>query len=152
MKRFKLSRPKDHRTSLVKNLVTSLIVYERVQTTPAKAKLAQRYIEKLLQRIKNLDAVNGYRLALASLHDQKAALKMVEVVKDRFAVTRGGATRIIKIGPRKGDNAPVVILELTIKTEQVAKVIPKDTATPNKESNTPTKTKSSKKLAEKVKK
>ena len=146
MKRFKLSRPKDHRQSLVKNLATSLIVYERIQTTEAKAKSAQRYTEKLLQRVKNLDEVNGYRLALGSLHDQKAARKMIEVLKDRFAKTRGGATRIIKIGLRKGDKAPVVILEMTIKTE------PKSIATPDKKSTKALNIKTVTKTSEKVKK
>ena len=146
MKRFKLSRPKDHRQSLVKNLATSLIVYERIQTTEAKAKSAQRYTEKLLQRVKNLDEVNGYRLALGSLHDQKAARKMIEVLKDRFAKTKGGATRIIKIGLRKGDKAPVVILEMTIKTE------PKRIATPDKKSTKALNIKTVTKTSEKVKK
>ena len=146
MKRFKLSRPKDHRQSLVKNLATSLIVYERIQTTEAKAKSAQRYTEKLLQRVKNLDEVNGYRLALGSLHDQKAARKMIEVLKDRFAKTKGGATRIIKIGLRKGDKAPVVILEMTIKTE------PKRIATPDKKSTKTVNIKTVTKTLEKVKK
>jgi len=152
MKRFKLSRPKDHRQSLVKNLATSLIVYERILTTEAKAKSAQRYTEKLLHRVKNLDEVNGYRLALSSLHDPKAARKMIEVLKDRFAKTQSGTTRIIKIGPRKGDNAPVVILEMTIKTEQETLPARKSIAAAEKEPKKTARVNTTKEIAKKAKK
>ncbi len=118
MKSFKLSRPKDHRTGLVKNLATSLIVYERIITTLPKAKLVQSYTERLINRVKKTDAVNGYRLALAMLQTEKAAQKMLDIIKSRFASTDGGFTRIIKLSPRHGDNALRTIIELTIKTEQ----------------------------------
>lgn len=117
MRTHKLSRPKDHRTGLVKNLATSLIVYEKINTTSPKAKLTQSYVERLISRIKKTDSVNGYRLALARLQTDKAAQKMVDIIKSRFASTAGGFTRIIKLSPRHGDNALRVMLELTIKTE-----------------------------------
>lgn len=117
MKSFKISRPKDHRDLLVKNQATSLVIYERIITTLAKAKLTQRYLERLIQLVKKNDTVNGLRLANRSLMAKEASKKMIEVIKERFARTDGGYTRIIKMGPRRGDNAEMVVLELTIKTE-----------------------------------
>lgn len=117
MRTYKLSRPKDHRTGLVKNLATSLIVYEKIVTTLPKAKLAQSYVERLISNVKKTDKVNGYRLALAALQTEKAAQKTTDIIKSRFASTDGGFTRIIKLSPRHGDNALKVMLELTIKTE-----------------------------------
>jgi len=118
MKTYKLSRKKAHRTSLVKNLATSLIVYERITTTEAKAKATQRFVEGLMGRVQVQDKLNGYRYALGQLHTQKAAQKVIEVLKERFANRPGGFTRLLKLGNRRGDNAPTAILELTVKTEE----------------------------------
>jgi large subunit ribosomal protein L17 len=122
MKSFKISRPKDHRELLVKNQATSLIIYERIITTLTKAKLTQRYLERLMRLVKKYDTVNGLRLANRSLMVKEASKKMIEVLKDRFAHTNSGYTRIIKMGPRRGDNAEMVVLELTIKTEAPEKI------------------------------
>lgn len=122
MKTLKLGRKKAHRTSLVRNLAVSLILHERITTTQSKAKLVQRYVERIINRVKKENDLNGYRVALSMLGGaQKPAKKVVEVMKKNFSATRSGFTRIIKTIDRQGDNAPMVIIELTQKTEDLLK-------------------------------
>jgi len=122
MKTLKLGRKKAHRTSLVRNLAVSLILHERITTTQSKAKLVQGYVERIINRVKKESDLNGYRVALSMLGGaQKPAKKVVEVMKKNFSATRSGFTRIIKTINRQGDNAPMVIIELTQKTEDLLK-------------------------------
>lgn len=118
MRLRKISRKKGNRELLVKNLTTSLIIYERITTTHAKAKLAQVYIEKIISRIKKLDNVAGLRLAMEKLGNMNSAKKLIEVLKHNFKNKTSGFTRIVRVGPRKGDAADMVIIELTVKTEE----------------------------------
>ena len=120
MKPIKLSRDRDHRTALVKNLATSLVLYERVQTTPAKAKAAQLQTERLITLAKRWTAAEGagqklalYRQILAGTSDELAAKKLIEVLAGRFASRTGGYTRRLRLGRRLGDGAEQVILSLT---------------------------------------
>ncbi len=117
MRQTKLGRKKSNRDLLVKNLASSLVVYERITTTEAKAKLVQGYVERIITNAKKLDNVNAIRMAIKSLGQKKPALKVVEVLKDTYKDTQSGYTRIIKVGPRKGDAAPMAIIELTKKTD-----------------------------------
>ncbi|HOE74389.1 MAG TPA: 50S ribosomal protein L17 [bacterium] len=122
MKTLKLGRKKAHRTSLVRNLAVSLILHERITTTQSKAKLVRGYVERIINRVKKENDLNGYRVALSMLGGaQKPAKKVVEVMKKNFSATRSGFTRIIKTIDRQGDNAPMVIIELTQKTEDLLK-------------------------------
>ncbi|HPM27591.1 MAG TPA: 50S ribosomal protein L17 [bacterium] len=122
MKTLKLGRKKAHRASLVRNLAVSLILHERITTTQSKAKLVQGYVERIINRVKKENDLNGYRVALSMLGGaQKPAKKVVEVMKKNFSATRSGFTRIIKTINRQGDNAPMVIIELTQKTEDLLK-------------------------------
>jgi|GEM_PF-1844463 len=117
MKQYKLGRKKSNREHLAKNLMTSLLAYERVVTTLAKAKLVQSKVERIISTILRTDDLNGYKYALQELGQIKVAKKLIEVTKKQYKDTIGGYTRIINIGNRKGDNARMVILELTKKIE-----------------------------------
>ena len=122
MKTLKLGRKKAHRASLVRNLAVSLILHERITTTQSKAKLVRGYVERIINRVKKENDLNGYRVALSMLGGaQKPAKKVVEVMKKNFSATRSGFTRIIRTIDRQGDNAPMVIIELTQKTEDLLK-------------------------------
>lgn len=130
MKSYKLGRKKDNRDHLVKNLTTSLLAYERIVTTLQKAKLTQRNAERIISTILKKDDLNGFKYALSELGQKKVAKKLIEVIKKQYANSGGGYTRILKIGNRKGDNAKMVILELTKKieastTEEAKKLINK---------------------------
>lgn len=122
MKTFKLGRKKAHRTLLIRNLATSLVVHERIVTTASKAKFVQSYIERIISRTKKENDLNGYKTALTMLGGaEKPAKKVIEILKKNFANTQSGFTRIIKTVNRKGDNAPMAIIELTKKTEDLLK-------------------------------
>lgn len=107
----KLGRPTGHRTALFRNLVTDLLRYEGLTTTLAKAKAIQPIAEKLVT-VGKVDSVHHRRLAAASLYDKKIVQKLFEVVGPRFAERPGGYTRVIRLGNRLGDNAPIARIEL----------------------------------------
>jgi len=136
MRHTKLGRKKDNRTQLVKNLAASLIVYERITTTSAKAKLVQGYVERIISQAKKMDKLNSYKMALQKLGKKKPAQKVIDIIISNFKDTQSGFTRIINIGPRKGDAAPMVIIELTKKT-----AIPKTNKVDKKEKAKPAKKK-----------
>ncbi len=117
-KQFKLGRKKSNRQHLVKNQVTSLFAYERIITTLPKAKLTQRHAERIIANVINNDDLNGYRFAMKETGHTKIAKKLIEVIKKQYANSKGGYTRILNIGNRKGDNARMVILELTKKIDK----------------------------------
>jgi len=114
----KLGRKKSHRELMLRNLVVSLFVNESVRTTLAKAKEARRLAEKLLTWGKRGD-LHARRLALQHVSDATVVKKIFDVLAPRFEGKSGGYTRIVKLGPRRGDNAPMAILELTEKTKEV---------------------------------
>ncbi len=134
----KLGRKKGNRKLLVKNLAASLIINEKITTTYAKAKTLQPYIERIITDAKNKDSVGALRIIFAKTGQLKPSKKVIEVVKKLVEKEKGGYTRIIRIDNRKGDNAPMAIIELVHKTEEIVK--PKkvdDKATkPNKEKST----------------
>jgi len=107
----KLSRSKDRRKALFRNLVTSLILREVIKTTEAKAKAIKGLVDKVINKGKagNLHA----RRVLSQFFTNSAAVeKVIKVLGPRFRQRKSGFTRIIKIGRRKGDNAPIVKMEL----------------------------------------
>ena len=107
----KLSRPTGHRRAMFRNLVTDLLNYEKITTTEAKAKEVRGLAEKMITLGKN-GGLNSRRQALSFILDKKVTDKVFTELASRYAERPGGYTRIIKLGPRLGDNAPMVQLEL----------------------------------------
>lgn len=107
----KLSRPTGHRLALYRNLMTDLIRYERVRTTEAKAKEVQAQVEKVITLGKRGD-LHARRLAAAQLYDGRLVEKVFTTLADRYADRPGGYTRVVKLGPRLGDAAPMAVIEL----------------------------------------
>lgn len=106
-----LSRKKAHRTSTLRNLATSLILYERITTTTAKAKEVKPIVEHLINYAKKND-LNGRRKLLSYLFDENATKKVMEDLIVRYKDIPSGFIRTYKAGTRLGDNAEVTIIEL----------------------------------------
>jgi len=106
----KLSRPVGHRRALLKNLANSLILYERIQTTEAKAKALKPYIEKMITRAK-VDNLQNRRELLRVLPTKNAVKKIFEVLGPKYKDRAGGYVRIVKLEPRKGDGAKMAMIE-----------------------------------------
>lgn len=106
-----LSRKKAHREWLLRNLTTSIILYERVETTEAKAKEVRGWVDKMINLGKD-DTLAARRALLAWLPDRLATKKIIEVLRDRYTDRTSGFTRLVHAGNRKGDNAPIMIIEL----------------------------------------
>ncbi|ADG81211.1 50S ribosomal protein L17 [Thermincola potens] len=107
----KLRRPTAHRNAMLKNLVTSLLREERIQTTAPRAKSVNRLAEKAISLAKRGD-LHARRQALAMIQDEEVVTKLFDVLATRYEDRQGGYTRIIKVGNRRGDAAEMVILEL----------------------------------------
>lgn len=107
----KLSRTAEHRRALYRNMVTSLLDHEKITTTEAKAKEVRSIAEKMITLGKK-GGLHPYRQALSFIMDKKVAEKVFDDLASRFAERPGGYTRITKLGPRLGDGAPMVQLEL----------------------------------------
>lgn len=98
------------RKSLLRNQATSLILYEKITTTKAKAKLLQSYVEKLITYGKE-NTLSIRRRLQEKLYSKKAASKVLEVLGPRFKEKKGGYTNIINLGKRKGDAADIAIIQ-----------------------------------------
>lgn len=117
---YKLSRSKDERTALRRTLIKQLFEHERIQTTRAKAKAIRGEAEKLITLARNsskltdIQKVNARRLAASRLGGTNAEIvkKLFDDIAPRFATRPGGYTRILKLGPRLGDAADMVLIEL----------------------------------------
>ena len=107
----KLGRSMSHRKALYRNLVTDLLRYEKITTTEAKAKEVRGLTEKMITLGKG-GGLHSYRQALSFIIDKKVAEKVFSELAPRYAERHGGYTRIVKLGPRLGDGAPMVQLEL----------------------------------------
>ena len=107
----KLGRDSAHRKSLYANLVCSLFEHGRIRTTEAKAKAVKPFAEQMITLGKRGD-LHARRLALAELRSQDVVHVLFAEVAPRFADRSGGYTRIVKLGPRQGDAADMVYLEL----------------------------------------
>ncbi len=107
----KLSRNTEHRRALLRNLVTSLILEERIETTVAKAKAARGIAERMITLGKRGD-LHARRLAARTCMNAPAVKKLFEEVAKRYASRQGGYTRIVRTGWRKGDGADTAVLEL----------------------------------------
>ena len=109
--KYKLSRPTEHRMMMLRNLVTDLLKYEKITTTEAKAKAARSLAEKVITLGKKGD-LHSRRQALKLVIDKKVVEKVFKELSERYAARNSGYTRILKLGHRPGDNAPMVQLEL----------------------------------------
>ncbi|MGB0757646.1 MAG: 50S ribosomal protein L17 [Patescibacteria group bacterium] len=107
---IKLSRDRDTRRALMKNMAESLILYERIKTTEAKAKALRQFVEPLVTRSKESN-LTSRRYLLSSLQTENAVNKLLEVIGPKYKDRAGGYTRIVKLGNRKGDNAKEVYIE-----------------------------------------
>ena len=107
----KLGRDASHRKALYANLASALIEHGRIKTTAAKAKAVKPFAEKMITLGKRGD-LHARRKALAELRSQDVVHNLFAEVAPRFAERPGGYTRIIRIGPRPGDAAEMVYLEL----------------------------------------
>jgi large subunit ribosomal protein L17 len=106
-----------HQKQILANLATELFRHGRITTTHAKAKMLRPYAERLITKGKQGD-LNSRRLVLAKLHDRDVVAYLFEEIAPRFADRDGGYTRILKLGPRKGDNAPMALIELVDRGDQ----------------------------------
>jgi large subunit ribosomal protein L17 len=107
----KLGRDASHRKALYANLCGSLIEHGRIKTTEAKAKEVRPIVEEMITLGKRGD-VHAHRQAVAFLRSKAVAWQLFNEVAPRFADRPGGYTRVVKIGPRQGDAAPMAYLEL----------------------------------------
>jgi large subunit ribosomal protein L17 len=107
----KLGRRSDHRRSLFRNLVTSTLRHERITTTVAKAKEIRTPVEHMITLAKRGD-LHARRQALSYLLDEDVVTKLFATLGPRYKDRAGGYTRLVKLGPRLGDAAPLCIVEL----------------------------------------
>ena len=106
-----LGRDSSHRKALLRNMVTSLFKHEQLETTDAKAKELRPVAEKMITLAKRGD-LHARRAALSYIKDKPAILKLFDELKGRYVDRQGGYIRIIKKGIRKGDGAPISVIQL----------------------------------------
>ncbi len=107
----KLGRPTAHRSAMLRNLVTSLLREEKIETTVTRAKETKRMAEKMITLGKRGD-LHARRQALAYIYDEDVVKKLFDEIAPKYADRNGGYTRVLKLGPRRGDGAEIAILEL----------------------------------------
>ncbi|MEY2528550.1 MAG: large subunit ribosomal protein [Verrucomicrobiota bacterium] len=129
-KTLKLGRTAEHRKALLANQVCSLIEHQRIKTTLAKAKAVRPLAEKMVTLGKK-GSLHARRTALAVLRQKGAVKKLFEDIAPRSATRNGGYTRIVKLGARKSDAAPVAFIEW-VDAPLVVEEIPEEKATKRK--------------------
>jgi large subunit ribosomal protein L17 len=115
----KLNRTSSHRLAMLRNMANSLIEHEAIKTTVPKAKELRRVVEPLITLAKEPTVANR-RLAFDRLRNRDNVVKLFDVLGPRFKARPGGYTRILKMGFRVGDNAPMAFVELVERTEVAA--------------------------------
>lgn len=110
-KGYSLGSSPSHQGLMLRNLARSLFEHERLKTTEAKAKLLRPYAEKLITKAKH-GTVHHRRLVLSEIQDREAVHRLFEEIAPRFSERNGGYTRIMKLGTRNGDGAPMALIEL----------------------------------------
>jgi large subunit ribosomal protein L17 len=116
----KLGRTSSHRKAMLRNMVTSLLKYEHVTTTDMKAKELRKVAEKMITLGKR-GSLHARRQALAYVRDKDIVSKLFEELSSRYQQRAGGYTRIVKVGARRGDNAPISFIEFVRDEDQKAK-------------------------------
>ena len=112
----KLNRTSSHRLAMLRNMMNSLIAHEAIKTTLPKAKELRRVIEPMITMAKE-DTLANKRLAFNRLRDRDMVVKLFADLGPRYKARPGGYTRILKMGFRVGDNAPMAFVELVERTE-----------------------------------
>lgn len=107
----KLGRGSAHRSMMLRNLVTSLLKHGRIETTEARAKETKKLAEKMITLSKRGD-LHSRRQVLAFVTEKEVVKNLFEEIAPKYEDRNGGYTRMYKLGPRRGDAAPMVILEL----------------------------------------
>ena len=117
VKTKKLGRTQAHRTATLRNLVRALFLHERIRTTLAKAKLAQRFAERILTHSQS-PTLAARRTVLALLPDKSVVKHLFDEIAPRFKGRPGGCTRILRLGPRPADGSEMAFLELVVRKER----------------------------------
>jgi ribosomal protein L17 len=114
----KLNRTSAHRQAMLRNMMNSLIEHEAIKTTLPKAKELRKVIEPMITLAKK-DSLANKRLAFNRLRDRDSVVKLFAVLGPRYQTRPGGYTRILKMGFRVGDNAPMAFVELVDRPDAV---------------------------------
>ena len=112
----KLNKTTSHRKAMFMNMSNALIKHEQITTTLAKAKELRRFVEKIVTLGKKGDLISR-RKTISTLQDNKMTKKVFDILADRYKNRSGGYTRIIKLGNRFGDNAPIAVIEFVDRDE-----------------------------------
>ena len=123
-----LGRTADHRQAMLANMAISLIMHKRITTTVAKAKALKKYVEPLITKAKE-DSTNARRVVFSYLQNKYAIKELFGEVSAEVGDRPGGYTRIIKLGTRQGDAAPICFIELVDFDENMAKTATKKKST-----------------------
>ena len=115
-----LGRTASHRAAMLSNMASSLILHKRITTTLAKAKALKTYVEPLITRSKE-DTTNSRRVVFRYLQNKFAVTELFKVVSEKVGDRPGGYPRVIKLGTRRGDAAPIAFIELVDFDENMAK-------------------------------
>jgi large subunit ribosomal protein L17 len=115
----KLNRTSEHRQAMLRNMMNSLLTHEAIKTTLPKAKELRRVVERMITLAK-VPTVANRRLAFDRLRDRDVVVKLFDELGPRFKARPGGYTRILKMGFRVGDNAPMAYIELVDRAEEKA--------------------------------
>ncbi len=115
----KLNRTSAHRQAMLRNMMNSLLTHEVIKTTVPKAKELRRVVERMIT-LSKVDTVANRRLAFDRLRDRDVVTKLFNDLGKRSANRPGGYTRILKMGFRVGDNAPMALVELVDRAEEGA--------------------------------
>lgn len=107
----KLGRPTDQRKAMLRNLVTNFLKYGKIETTETRAKETKNIAEKMITLAKRGD-LHARRQVLSFVTEENVVANLFDSIAPKYAERNGGYTRIYKVGPRRGDGAEVVILEL----------------------------------------
>ena len=112
----KLNRTSEHRLAMLRNMMNSLLTHEAIKTTLPKAKELRRVVEPMITLAK-IPTVANRRLAFNRLRDRDVVVKLFNELGPRFLARPGGYTRILKMGFRVGDNAPMALVELVQRAD-----------------------------------
>ena len=115
----KLNRTSEHRLAMLRNMMNSLIEHEVIKTTLPKAKELRRVVEPMITLAK-IPSLANKRMAFDRLRDRNSVVKLFADLGPRFAARPGGYTRILKMGFRVGDNAPMALVELVDRADTTA--------------------------------
>ena len=125
----KLNMTSSHRQAMFRNMVTSLFKYDRIKTTDAKAKELRRWADHMITLAKRGD-LHARRQAMSVIREKNVVHKLFEEASERFGSVAGGYTRLVKLGRRPGDSAPVSLIELITQESRDKKKKPAKKAKP----------------------